>query len=270
VIILAFQMAWLALLGITELFAAEWPRTVSNQRRRLRNLAFLAVNHVTLPPLTLLLVHWLAPLSPGNWVGSLPVYLGIPLAIIALDLSGYWFHRLSHRIPFMWRFHQVHHLDEDFDFTTGARVHTIESILHQGVMVAVAILLGIPAGYIAVFATVAFTFAILHHSNIAIPWKVEKWLRLVIFTPALHVPHHHEQIRDTDSNFGFIFPWWDRMFGTYNTRRRTPDWRIGLDYSGDLGLARQAIQPFIPTPLKESATPPQRSPLREGQRAVAT
>jgi sterol desaturase/sphingolipid hydroxylase (fatty acid hydroxylase superfamily) len=255
---IGYQMGWLAFLGVIEWVASEWPRAVKNQRRRLRNLCFLVANHATIPALSLLLVHGLAPVRPSDWVGSLPAYLGLPLAIVVFDFAGYWFHRFSHRMPLLWRFHQIHHLDEDFDFTTGARVHTLESILHQGVLVALATLLGIPASYLAVFSTVAFTFAILHHANITVPRSIETWLRLVIITPALHVPHHHDQIQDTDTNFGFIFPWWDRMFGTYNTRQRTSDWRIGLDYSDDLGLARLAIQPFIPTPLKDSAELPDR------------
>jgi sterol desaturase/sphingolipid hydroxylase (fatty acid hydroxylase superfamily) len=265
VIIIGFQMAWLALLGVVELLASEWPRLVSGQRRRVRNLAFTVINHVSIPPASLLLVHWLPPLGPSHWLGSLPVHLGLPLAIVVFDVAGYWFHRVSHRSALLWRLHQIHHLDEDFDFTTGARVHTVEAILQYGVLVAVATALGIPHGYLAVFSTVSFTMALLHHSKIAIPASIEKWLRQLIITPALRVPHHHDQIQDTDTNFGFIFPWWDRMFGTYNTRARTPQWRIGLDYSNDLRLARLAIQPFIPTPLKVSATAPAPRPVRTGE-----
>jgi sterol desaturase/sphingolipid hydroxylase (fatty acid hydroxylase superfamily) len=250
---IGLQVAWLALLGLAELVAAEWPRRVSGDRRKARNLAFTVVNHMSIPPLSLLCVHWLSPLSPGKWVAALPVFVGIPLAIVVFDFAGYWFHRISHRNLFLWRFHQIHHLDEDFDFTTGARVHTFEAIVHQAVLVMVATALGIPATYLTVSSTVSFFMALLHHANISIPWSVEKWLRLAIFTPALHVPHHHDQIENTDTNFGFIFPWFDRMFGTYNTRPRTAQWRIGLDYSNDLSLGRLAIQPFIPTQLKDSA-----------------
>jgi sterol desaturase/sphingolipid hydroxylase (fatty acid hydroxylase superfamily) len=218
---------------------------------------------VTIPPLSVLLVHLLAPVRLGDWVGSLPIYVGLPLAIVLFEFAGYWFHRFGHRSAALWRLHQIHHLDEDFDFTTGARVHTVEELLHRGLLIVLAAVLGVPAGYLAIFLTVSFAMAMLHHSNIPIPWKVEKWLRQLIFTPALHVPHHHDQIENTDTNFGFIFPWWDRMFGTYNTRPRIPEWRIGLDYSNDLGFFRLAIQPFIPTPLKDSATPPASSRVTE-------
>jgi sterol desaturase/sphingolipid hydroxylase (fatty acid hydroxylase superfamily) len=251
--VIALQVGWLALMGLAELVAADWPRRVSGHRRKARNLAFMAVNHMSIPPLSLLFVHWLSPLSPDKWVAALPVFAGIPLAIVIFDFVGYWFHRISHRNLFLWRFHQIHHLDEDFDFTTGARVHIIEAILHQAVLIPVATALGIPAAYLTISSTVSFFMAMLHHSNIRIPGSAERWLRLLIFTPALHVPHHHDQIQNTDTNFGFIFPWFDRMFGTYNPRPRTAQWRIGLDYSNDLGFARLAIQPFIPTQLKDSA-----------------
>jgi sterol desaturase/sphingolipid hydroxylase (fatty acid hydroxylase superfamily) len=266
---IGLQVGWLALLGLAELVAAEWPRRVSGQRRRARNLAFTVVNHVSIPPVSLLLVHWLSSASPGKWVANLPVFVGIPLAIVIFDLAGYWFHRISHASLFLWRFHQIHHLDEDFDFTTGARVHTVEVILHQVVLVTLATGLGIPATYLTVSSTVSFLMALLHHSNIRIPWSVEKWLRQMIFTPALHVPHHHDQINDTDTNFGFIFPWWDRMFGTYNTRPRTAQWRIGLDYSNDLGFGRLAIQPFLPIQLKDSAKSPRPSLVRDAEPEVA-
>ena len=249
---IALQVAWLAFLGLAELAAAQWPRVVAGQRRRARNLAFTVVNHMAIPPLSLLLVQWFSAASPDRWVAAPPAFVGIPIAIVAFDFAGYWFHRISHRNLFLWRFHQIHHLDEDFDFTTGARVHTLEAMLHQLVLVAVATALGIPAGYLTVSATVSFLMALLHHSNVVIPWGVEKWLRLLVFTPALHVPHHHDQIEDTDTNFGFIFPWFDRMFGTYNTRTRTAQWRIGLDYSDDLPLGRLALQPFLPAQLKDS------------------
>jgi sterol desaturase/sphingolipid hydroxylase (fatty acid hydroxylase superfamily) len=252
---IVLQVAWLAFLGLAELAAAEWPRVIGGQRRRARNLAFTVVNHMTIPPLSLLLVQWLSGLSGAHadtLVAALPAYAGIPLAIVIFDFAGYWFHRISHRSLFLWRFHQIHHLDEDFDFTTGARVHTFEALMHQLALVWVAVSFGIPVGYLTISATVSFVMALLHHSNVVIPWNVEKWLRLVIFTPATHVAHHHDQIEDTDTNFGFIFPWFDRVFGTYNTRARTAQWRIGLDYSADLGFSRLALQPFLPTQLKDS------------------
>jgi sterol desaturase/sphingolipid hydroxylase (fatty acid hydroxylase superfamily) len=251
---IGLEIGWLTLMGVAELFAIQWPRLVSGHRRRARNLAFLVVNHVAIPPLFLLLLHWLAPLSPGHWIGALPVFIGIPLTIVVYDFVWYWNHRLSHRSLFLWRFHQIHHLDEDLDFTTGTRTHTAESAWGATVSVVVATVLGLPTTFMMIAFTAHFCAVSMHHTNIAIPWSVEKWLRLLIVTPALHFPHHHDQIQDTDTNFGFIFPWWDRLFGTRNTRSRTAEWRLGLDYSGDLGFARLLVQPFIPTQLKEYAT----------------
>jgi sterol desaturase/sphingolipid hydroxylase (fatty acid hydroxylase superfamily) len=253
---IGLEIGWLVLVGAVELFVSQWPRLVSRQRRQARNLAFTVVNHIAMPPLSLLFVHWLAPLSPGDWFAALPIFIGIPLAIVVFDFVEYWFHRISHRSLFLWRFHQIHHLDEDFDFTTGARFHPVQLVLQVASWVAVAAVLGIPTIYLTIFLTMVSCLTILHHANIAIPWSVEKWLRMLIITPALHVAHHHDQIQDTDSNYGVILPWWDHLFGTYNRRSRTAEWRIGLDYSGDLGFARLVVQPFIPTQLKEYGQPP--------------
>lgn len=253
---LAIQIAWLVLLGAAELCAARWRRVAPRGPRTARNLAFTVINHTVIPPLTVLLLAILHPLRLPVGVADLPFGIGLVMAVLAFDFAGYWFHRLSHRNLVLWRFHQVHHLDEDFDFTTGARVHTAEELLHQAVLVVVAVLIGAPPLYLTVFGTVAFATAIWHHSNLAVPQRVERVLRHIVFTPETHVAHHHDQIEDTDTNFGFLFPWWDQLFGTYNARQRTPHWRIGLDYSRDLGLFALLVVPFHRRQLKELALRP--------------
>ncbi|WHU47079.1 sterol desaturase family protein [Gordonia sp. L191] len=253
---IAVQISWLILLGIAELGAARWGRAVPRGARTARNLTFTVINHVAIPPLTVLCLAAAQVVHPPVGINRLPMWTGMILAVLAFDLAGYWFHRVSHRSLLLWRFHQVHHLDEDFDFTTGARVHTVEESLHQILLVAVAIVIGAPPLYLTVFGTLAFVAALWHHSNLAVPQRIERWLRLVVFTPETHVAHHHDQIEDTDTNFGFLFPWWDRMFGTFNRRQRTSDWRIGLDYSRDLGLIGLLLVPFHPRQLKELALRP--------------
>ncbi|MFJ9418877.1 sterol desaturase family protein [Streptomyces sp. NPDC101227] len=265
---IAIQVIWLVLLASVEIVATQWEHLVRGQVRKLRNLTFTVLNHMAIPVATVALVSYSRPVIGTHWVAEMPVVSGVALTVIALDFAGYWFHRFSHRNLFLWRFHQIHHLDEDFDATTGARVHTVEEVMHQIVLVLIVVALGAPASYFTAFATASFAMAIFHHSNIAIPWSVERVLRSVVFTPALHVPHHNDDIVNTDSNFGFIFPWWDRMFGTYNSVRRTPEWRIGLDYSHDLPLHRLIIQPFIPKQLKETAMPPAKNATYETENAA--
>ena len=96
---------------------------------------------------------------------------------------------------------------------------------------------------------VRFTLSLFHHANLKLPLWLERLLSLVVVTPAFHSPHHNEWKRDTNSNYGFIFPWWDWLFGTYNARRRTKDWRMGLNYSPDLSCVGLLCEPFRPTPL---------------------
>ncbi|MFI1200363.1 sterol desaturase family protein [Streptomyces sp. NPDC020883] len=253
---IVIQVVWLALIATIEIVATQWDRLVRGHARKVRNLAFTVINHLVIPAATVTVTHLCQPRIGTHWIAGLPALPGIVLTVVALDFAGYWFHRFSHRNLFLWRFHQIHHLDEDFDATTGARVHTAEEVMHQVVLVVIAVMLGVPSSYFTVFATLSFIMAIFHHCNVAIAWKVERVLRTIVFTPALHVPHHNDDIVNTDSNFGFIFPWWDRMFGTYNTAQRTPQWRIGLDYSHDLSLHRLIVQPFVPKQLKESAIAP--------------
>ncbi|ATL66310.1 hypothetical protein CRH09_08935 [Nocardia terpenica] len=250
------EVAGLVVLAAIEAVATQWRHLVRGQIRKVRNLTFTVVNHALIPVISVTLAHFLTPRIGTQWIAGLPVIVGLPLTIVVLDFAGYWFHRFSHRNLFLWRFHQIHHLDEDFDVTTGARVHTVEETMHHLILLALVVVLGAPGSYFAAFATISFLIALFHHANIAIPDRLERVLRLVLFTPALHVPHHHEDIVNTDTNFGFIFPWWDRMFGTFNTTARTPQWRIGLDYSHDLPLHRLFVQPFLPRQLKETATPP--------------
>ncbi|QIS21498.1 sterol desaturase family protein [Nocardia terpenica] len=263
------EAAWLIVLAVLEIVAMQWRRLVHGQVRKFRNLAFAVVNHAVIPVVSVSMAHLLTPRIGTHWVAGLPVVVGVAVTVVVLDFAGYWFHRFSHRNLFLWRFHQIHHLDEDFDATTGARVHTIEGFLHHVILLVLVVVLGVPASYFTGFVTLSFLIALFHHANIAIPARTERVLRLVLFTPALHVPHHHEDIANTDTNFGFIFPWWDRMFGTYNTVARTSEWRIGLDYSHDLPLHRLLVQPFLPRQLKETAPAPAAVSAGVGKDAAA-
>ncbi|ADG98894.1 fatty acid hydroxylase [Segniliparus rotundus DSM 44985] len=252
---LMIEIGWLALLGAIELAAAQWERRTNGHTRKLRNISFAVVNHIAMPPITLFLISALGSRFGTHWAASLPWPLALTAAILALDFAGYWFHRASHEIEFLWRFHQVHHMDEDLDFTTGTRVHLAEAVLHQILLVAVVVALGVPRSCFTAYATISFLIAIFHHSNIAIPRPVERVLRLVLFTPLTHGTHHHDLIDNNQSNYGFILPWWDRMFGTYNKLDLQPEWRVGVSYSGDLKFLRLMFAPFAPTPLWEFEAP---------------
>ena len=146
---------------------------------------------------------------------TLPGWLAGLLAIAGLDLAIYLQHRLFHRVALLWRLHRMHHSDLDYDVTTGARFHPLEILLSQLIKMGVVLLLGAPAGAVVAFEVILNGTAMFNHGNVCLDLRIDRWLRLLLVTPDMHRVHHSVVHRETDSNFGFNFPWWDRLFGTY-------------------------------------------------------
>jgi sterol desaturase/sphingolipid hydroxylase (fatty acid hydroxylase superfamily) len=160
-----------------------------------------------------------------------PPALELVAAVLLLDLAIYGQHRLMHALPTMWRLHRVHHSDLEFDVTTGVRFHPAEMVASMLIKIAIVALLGPAAAAVVVFEVLLNATALFNHSNVRVPAAVEPWLRLLLVTPDVHRVHHSTIAAETDSNFGFNFPWWDRLFGTYRAQPRDghQDMRIGLD-----------------------------------------
>jgi sterol desaturase/sphingolipid hydroxylase (fatty acid hydroxylase superfamily) len=144
-----------------------------------------------------------------------PVLAGI-LAFVLLDFAVWLEHVASHKIPLLWRIHRMHHADTGFDVTTGLRFHPIEIVLSMVWKAAVIVLLGPPVIAVLVFEIVLNGTAMFNHSNARLPLGVDRRLRLLLVTPDMHRVHHSTIRRETDSNYGFNFPFWDRIFRTYN------------------------------------------------------
>ncbi|QMU59365.1 MAG: sterol desaturase family protein [Boseongicola sp.] len=183
-----------------------------------------------------------------NWV-RVPGWLAVLVAVLVLDLVIYWQHVVFHAVPVLWRLHRMHHADLEFDVTTGLRFHPLEILLSMVIKLAAIAVLGAPAIAVLIFEVVLNGSAMFNHSNVRLPARVDAWLRLVIVTPDMHRVHHSVVRVETDSNFGFNVPWWDRIFGTY---RGQPDaghegMVIGLERfrtRRDLWLDRMLRQPF--------------------------
>lgn len=137
------------------------------------------------------------------------------LSIIVLDFAIYSQHVIFHKIPIFWRLHRMHHTDLDIDVTTGARFHPVEIILSMIIKIGVVLALGAPAWSVVVFEVILNATSMFNHSNVYISPFIDRFLRLMIVTPDMHRVHHSVLIRETDSNYGFNFPWWDRLLGTY-------------------------------------------------------
>jgi sterol desaturase/sphingolipid hydroxylase (fatty acid hydroxylase superfamily) len=140
------------------------------------------------------------------------------IAVLIFDFTIYFQHIAFHYMPLFWRLHMVHHTDLDIDVTTGARFHPIEILLSMVIKMGVIILIGAPAYSVLVFEILLNGTSMFNHSNVYISPKIDKIIRLLVVTPDMHRVHHSVIISETNSNFSFNFPWWDRIFQTYKNQ----------------------------------------------------
>jgi len=180
---------------------------------------------------------------------DLPFWLAFLLSLLALDLAIYLQHVMFHAVPALWRFHRMHHADLEFDVTTGLRFHPVEILLSMGIKLAVVMALGPPAIAVLVFEVLLNATSMFNHSNIRLPIAIDRVLRLLVVTPDMHRVHHSIHPSETNSNFGFNLPWWDRLLGTY--RAQPKDGHLGMTIGieqfrtrRDLWLDRMLVQPL--------------------------
>jgi len=176
-------------------------------------------------------------------------WLAFVLALTLLDLAIYVQHRVFHYVPALWRLHRMHHADLDIDVTTGARFHPIEILLSLGIKFAFIAALGAPALAVLLFEIALNATSMFNHGNVRMPAGVERVLRWLVVTPDMHRVHHSILRRETDSNFGFNFPWWDRLLRTYRSQPEAghDKMTIGIEQfrePKELRLDRMLTQPF--------------------------
>ena len=147
---------------------------------------------------------------------EIPLWVGLIAGLMLYDMSAYWFHRMAHRIPFVWRFHRMHHSDTTMDSSTTFRGHPLEILFWFGAsdMVATAVF-GLHPMALGLYALILIPFLVIEHTNLRFPMWLDKTVGLVITTPNLHKIHHDRDQHYTDSNYADIFILWDRLFGTF-------------------------------------------------------
>ena len=180
---------------------------------------------------------------------DLPFWLEFVLAVLLLDMVIYLQHVMFHAIPVLWRLHRMHHADLDFDVTTGARFHPVEIVLSMLIKFSVIAALGPAAVAVLVFEILLNGTAMFNHSNVKIPLAIDRPLRWIVVTPDMHRVHHSITPHETNSNFGFNLPWWDRLFGTYRDQPAAghEGMTIGIEQfreARELRLDRLLLQPF--------------------------
>ena len=188
--------------------------------RWIGNLGILAIGSIIaraiLPVAPVGVAVWAQSQDVGlfNIIDTPPFLAGV-LAFLMLDLWIYGQHRLFHSVPLLWRLHRMHHTDMDLDVTSGLRFHPLELLLSLILKIVAVYALGAPPIAVIIFEIVLNATSMFNHSNLALPLKLDTALRLILVTPDMHRVHHSVRPLETDSNFGFNIPWWDRLFGTY-------------------------------------------------------
>jgi len=257
--------------GVLILLAAiEWllprrPRTIARRSRWPGNLGIAVLDsflvRIILPTgavtFAILAERWKWGLFHHlNWPASIEVMA----SVLVLDLAIYFQHRLFHGVPLLWRLHRMHHADLDVDVTTGNRFHPIEILLSMGIKFGVVAALGAPALSVLLFEILLNASSLFNHSNIRIPLRLEPALRWIVVTPDMHRVHHSILVRETNSNYGFNFPLWDRFFRTYRPQPEAghANMILGLETFRDpneLRLTKIITQPFRSPTSASSSTP---------------
>lgn len=163
-----------------------------------------------------------------NWL-NLPAWGHTLGAVLLMDLWMYLWHVMNHKIPLFWRFHRVHHADPNMDVTTASRFHIGEIVFSSALRIGVILITGLYLWELLLYETVMFAVVQFHHADIALPEKLDKALRAVIVTPAMHKVHHSRWQPETDSNYSSLFSFWDRIGKTFRLHNPLKTLRIGLD-----------------------------------------
>ena len=220
---LGFFFGILALVAVGELLFPRRTLRTGKAVRWLSNLGVVAVDTLMVRLLFPVLGVGVAVAAQAHGWGllnvlALPTWLSVPIGVLVLDLVVYLQHAMFHTMPLLWRLHMMHHADLDIDVSTGLRFHPIEIAISMVIKMTVIAALGPSAFTVILFEVILNGTAMFNHGNLRLPLALDRAFRLLVVTPDMHRVHHSVAIRETNSNFGFNFPWWDRLFGTYRAQ----------------------------------------------------
>ena len=246
-------IAVFAAMALWELLAPQRRQAIGRLSRWPGNLGVVVLDTLLVNlvfPLAAVGVAHLAEIRGWGFFQTLkgPIWLVIVASVIVLDLAIYLQHVLFHAVPVLWRLHRMHHADLEFDVTTGVRFHPLEILLSMAIKLVVVAALGTPAASVLIFEVLLNATSLFNHGNVRLS-RFDRVLRWIVVTPDMHRVHHSLVPCETNSNFGFNLPWWDRLFGTYRTGPLAGQEGIiiGLEQFRDpieLRLDRMLLQPF--------------------------
>lgn len=202
----------------------------------IKNLVFTAINLTLRYPVSFFSIAILQKHDwHSNFINGLPIAepWQLLLTILIIDLWMYFWHRINHEVSFLWRFHNVHHSDPAMDVTSSSRFHFMELIFSELIRIPIFLILGFKLQHIAFYNAIMMLNVLFHHSNLNIGEPLDKIYRLLFASPFLHKIHHSSQMEETNSNYGTLFSFWDRMFGSF---RMTDTEKITIGLDGGLSL----------------------------------
>ena len=232
-----------AVMAIWEIAAPRRARLHSRTVRWLANLGLVVFNTILMRLVLPFAAVAFATLAAQRGWGllnnlALPEWAALVVAVVTMDFAIYLQHIMVHAVPVLWRLHQVHHADPDYDVTTGARFHPIEIILSMLIKFSVIAVLGAPAAAVLIFEVVLNATAMFNHGNVKLPRVADALLRTFLVTPDMHRVHHSTDHTEANSNFGFNLSIWDRLCGTYRPAARLPQESMQIGVSGVTGDPR--------------------------------
>lgn len=211
-------------------------RWITNGLITLINTASVNIVHIAIPLIAIVAAIDVSNGKMGLFnIINFPIWIEIILTVIILDFIIWGQHLLSHKIPFVWRFHRMHHTDRDLDVTTAVRFHPFEIIFSMFIKITSIYILGASAIAVIIFEIMLNGMAMFNHANLRIPFRIENILRKFIVTPNLHRIHHSIYIDEHNKNFGFSLSIWDKIFKCYLDQPRDghKDMKLGLKWQND-------------------------------------
>lgn len=196
------------------------------------NFGFTVIHliiHTLLAILIVKLSDWCMHVDFGlvYWFNT-GIGMTILIGVLALDFSSWLVHLAMHKTPVLWRFHLIHHSDNNVDVTTGLRHHPGDSLLRGIFFLLLIFISGAPMYSVMIYQTLVVLSTAFTHANIRLPKKLDTVLSYIVVSPNMHKVHHHWKQPYTDSNYGAVFSFWDRLLGTF-MKLDTKDIRYGLD-----------------------------------------
>jgi sterol desaturase/sphingolipid hydroxylase (fatty acid hydroxylase superfamily) len=248
----AVIIATFAVMLIAETFSPLRQTVESKLRRVVRNLTIGGIALAITPWLQALLLHPAAAWIARNRVGLLqnvqwPPWVETIVAIVLLDYTLWWWHWANHRVPFLWRFHLVHHADRDLDASTALRFHFGELALSVPVRALQMIIIGVEPHQLWLWQTIVFASILFHHSNLRLPAALEGVLVRVIVTPRMHGIHHSDRLSETDSNWSNLLSAWDYLHRTMRLDVPQAEITIGVpaySESAAVTIGKMLLLPF--------------------------